>query len=246
MRVRRRVGMDEVTTRLRAAVATFEDFQSPPDGRVDRLLDRLADTTTRVIPATFAATVTVLRGGAPYTATTTDESVVALDIAQYTAGDGPCLTAARGQSAVRPGAEAARERWPAFAEAAARAGVRSVLSAPLLIDDGPLLGSLNLYGRPPDAFSMLDEALITLVTSAASATFVQARRYLRTQERVDEITVALTSRAEIDQAKGVLMAQHSITAEKAFAMLVLRSQRTNTKLRDVARDVLRSVTGSSK
>lgn len=237
--------MDDVTTRLRAAVATFEDFQSPPDGRLDRLLDQLARTTTRVIPAASAATVTVLRDGVPYTATATDESAVAMDRAQYTAGDGPCLTAARGRRPVRTGAEETRERWPVFAESAARAGVRSVLSAPLLIDDGPLLGSLNLYGQAPDAFGMLDEALITLVTSAASATIVQTRRYLRTQERVDDITVALASRAEIDQAKGVLMAQHSITAEQAFAILVRRSQRTNTKLRDVARDLLKSVTGGT-
>jgi GAF domain-containing protein len=238
--------MDEVTTRLRAAVATFEDFQSPPDGRLDRFLDQLAGTTTRVIPAASAATVTVLRDGGltAYTATATDEAAVAIDLEQYTAGDGPCLTAARGRRPVRTGAEEARERWPAFAESAARAGMRSFLSAPLLLDDGPLLGSLNLYGGAPEAFGVLDEVLVTLLASAASATIVQARRYLRTQERVDEITAALTSRAEIDQAKGVLMAQHAITAERAFQMLVLRSQHTNTKLRDVARDLLKSVTGA--
>ena len=44
------------------------------------------------------------------------------------------------------------------------------------------------------------------------------------------------------QAKGVLMARHAITADRAFEVLVLRSQHTNTKLRDVARDLLKSVT----
>jgi len=237
--------MHEVTTRLRAAVAAFEDFQSPPDGRLDPSLDRLAGTTTRVIPAASAVTVTVLRDGGPaaYTATATDAAAAAIDLEQYTAGDGPCLAAARGRRPVRTGAEEARERWPAFAEAASRAGVLSFLSAPLLLDDGPLLGSLNLYGQAPDAFEMLDEVLATLLSSGASAAIVQARRYALARRRADEISAALTSRAEIDQAKGVLMARHAITADRAFEVLVLRSQHTNTKLRDVARDLLRSVTG---
>ncbi|WP_329245858.1 ANTAR domain-containing protein [Actinoallomurus sp. NBC_01490] len=42
----------------------------------------------------------------------------------------------------------------------------------------------------------------------------------------------------IEQTKGVLMAQHGITADEAFQRLVRRSQDTNTKLRDVARAVL--------
>ena len=52
---------------------------------------------------------------------------------------------------------------------------------------------------------------------------------------------ALDSRAVIDQAKGVLMAVHGVDADAAFAMLVDRSQRTNTKLRAVAEDLLASV-----
>jgi GAF domain-containing protein len=237
--------MDDVTTRLRVAATTLEDFQSPPDGRLDRLLDRLAETATRVAPAASAASVTVLQaeGLTAWTATATDETVAAIDLDQYTAGDGPCLTAARGRHPVRAGLEEARRRWPTFAESADRSGMRSYLSAPLMLGDGPLLGSLNLYGRAPDAFGPLDEALVTLLAAAASATIVQARRYLHTQERVEEITVALTSRAEIDQAKGVLMARHGITADKAFEMLVIRSQRTNTKLRDIARDLLKSLPG---
>lgn len=237
--------MDEVTTRLRVAATTFEDFQSPLDGRLDRLAEQLADTATRVVPATSAATVTVLRDEGPdaWTAAATDQTAAAIDLDQYAAGDGPCLTAARGRRPVRTGLEEARTRWPVFAASAGRSGLLCYLSAPLLLGDGPLLGALNLYGREPDAFGPVDEALLTLLASAASAAIVQARRRVRAEERVEEITAALTSRAEIDQAKGVLMARHAITAEKAFEMLARRSQHTNTKLRDVARELLKAVTG---
>ncbi len=48
------------------------------------------------------------------------------------------------------------------------------------------------------------------------------------------VTQATASRAVIEQAKGVLMATYGITAERAFDVLVWRSQETNVKLRDLA------------
>jgi GAF domain-containing protein len=239
------VVMDELTARLRDAATAFEDFQSQPDGQghLNRLLRQLTDTAVRTVPAAAAASVTMLRdeGLSAWTAAATDDAVAAFDLAQYAAGEGPCLDAARERHSVRAGLEKLRARWPAFAEAAERAGMRSCLAAPLLLGDGPLLGSLNLYGQAADGFSPLDEAMTALLASAASAVIVNVRRYLLTDERVEEISVALTSRAEIDQAKGVLMARHLIAAEKAFEMMVLQSQRSNTKLRDVAREVLNTV-----
>jgi AmiR/NasT family two-component response regulator len=44
----------------------------------------------------------------------------------------------------------------------------------------------------------------------------------------------LARRAPIEQAKGILMAVHRITADEAFALLVDRSQRANRKVHDIA------------
>lgn len=43
-----------------------------------------------------------------------------------------------------------------------------------------------------------------------------------------------THRAKIEQAKGMLMVTYDISADRAFDILVWRSQETNTKLRDLA------------
>jgi AmiR/NasT family two-component response regulator len=53
---------------------------------------------------------------------------------------------------------------------------------------------------------------------------------------------AFTRRAEIEQAKGLLMAAHKIEAGPAFEMLRRHSQRTNRKVADVARALVRSHT----
>ena len=51
-----------------------------------------------------------------------------------------------------------------------------------------------------------------------------------------------THRAEIEQAKGILMAIYNISAEHAFDILVWRSQETNTKLRKLVRQIIRDFT----
>lgn len=48
----------------------------------------------------------------------------------------------------------------------------------------------------------------------------------------------LETRAVIEQAKGVLMLAYAITAEQAFRVLTWRSQETNTKLRDLAAQLI--------
>jgi AmiR/NasT family two-component response regulator len=50
----------------------------------------------------------------------------------------------------------------------------------------------------------------------------------------------MLSRALIEQAKGILMERHKITEDEAFTILTHASQRTNTKLRDVAAELVRT------
>jgi hypothetical protein len=53
------------------------------------------------------------------------------------------------------------------------------------------------------------------------------------------------SRARIEQAKGVLVAAYGITEERAFDILVWRSQEGNLKLRDVAERFMTAVAGKA-
>jgi AmiR/NasT family two-component response regulator len=49
---------------------------------------------------------------------------------------------------------------------------------------------------------------------------------------------AMSSRAVIEQAKGVLMAQQGVDADEAFAILSRASQVSNRKLRDIAQGIV--------
>jgi len=52
------------------------------------------------------------------------------------------------------------------------------------------------------------------------------------------------SRGVIEQAKGVLMVAYGISAERAFDILVWRSQETNIKVRDLAARFLAAMSGT--
>ncbi len=80
------------------------------------------------------------------------------------------------------------------------------------------------------------------------ATFAPEDRPVHTalgecQDEVDDLRAALESRPVIDQAKGVLVARHGCTPDRAFEMLSRASQRENRKVRDLAADVVASEQG---
>ena len=62
-----------------------------------------------------------------------------------------------------------------------------------------------------------------------------------------DISTALSkvnaARAEIEQAKGLLMAAYGISADQAFDILVWRSQETNVKVRMLAHRFIKAMAG---
>jgi hypothetical protein len=159
------------------------------------------------------------------------------------------MDAAREGRVIAAGPSVAARRWPGFAEAARACGYQSFLSAPLFVGDGSATrgtsargteadGSVNVYGRDEDAFDDVDHARVRLLCATASAAIGGSRQLVRLTETIAALHRALESRAEIDQAIGVLAAVRGLSAEEAFSALVAESQRTNRKLHAVARDLM--------
>jgi ANTAR domain len=68
------------------------------------------------------------------------------------------------------------------------------------------------------------------------------------REQQDQITTHLAAiaenRAVIEQAKGVLMAAYGIEPNRAFEILVWRSQETNIKIRELASRFMAAISAS--
>ncbi|SDJ50590.1 GAF domain-containing protein [Lentzea albidocapillata subsp. violacea] len=212
---------------------------------LDEVLQRLSETATRAVQDADAVTVTV-NPEQPRTAAASVAALIEIDEKQYSSNRGPCLEAARTLRAVRAVVGGNGGSWPEFDAAAEQHGVRAYLSVPILLpaadhSDAKHVGSLNLYSYNALAFDPFDEGVMRLFTTAASAAIDNAHRWQRSRDHITHLETALVSRAVIDQAKGVLMAVHSCTADEAFAMLVQDSQKRNVKLREVAQGLLDSV-----
>lgn len=201
----------------------------------DTLLRMAEITVAAVPPAEFVGLSMLDERGKATTTIYTDSESPEIDKAQYDSGRGPCLEAWRTKTVVRiDDVEAHDEGFPEFRHAAAQHGIFSTLSAPLVAGDNGI-GALNVYASTKQAFSKEDEALIQELCTAGSVVLANAAAYWGAYELSQHLNSAMESRAVIEQAKGILMAQApGLGADEAFDLLVKASQRENIKLRDIA------------
>jgi len=203
-------------------------------------LDKVADLACHTLPSCDLASVTMINDGRPSTPAQTDPAATDLDAAQYRSDQGPCLEAYSEGHVVGAPVAASREsarRWPEFTDAAARAGIRSVLAVPLVVNDRPV-GALNMYSRTADEFDEGQAETAALLSEQASVACVNAEAYWRTCTLTEHLREALESRDVIGQAKGILMARRNCTPEVAFEALRRASQHRNIKLREIAEQVV--------
>jgi hypothetical protein len=103
-------------------------------------------------PDVLGCTLTELDGQGGYrSVAASTELAAALDQAQFDAGNGPCLAAARDNQEKHIDSMAGDDRFPDFSGAAITRGVRSSLSLPLRGTRRP--SSLNWYAADLAAFS---------------------------------------------------------------------------------------------
>lgn len=174
-----------------------------------------------------------------------DEFGRRMDHVQYAVDDGPCLHCLRTATPVQVDDITNDQRWPAFGLRGQHEGAGSSLSIPLIIHE-KAVGVLNLYSRTAYGLDATDRQRALQFADQAAGAVGLALRLAEREERERHLETALTSRTTIDQAIGVLMGRAGISATEAFDALRVRSQHTNTKLRDVAAGILAELNGGEE
>ncbi|MCZ4537964.1 GAF and ANTAR domain-containing protein [Gordonia terrae] len=182
------------------------------------------------IPGAEYATVTLVANGTIETPVMVGDLGGQADNLQRELGEGPCIRAAVSDLTVWVDDMRVETRWPNFAAAAAELGIRSMACFYLYID-GDDSAALNLHSTEPAAFTPEARQLGELFAAHAATAFgaVQEKQQLR---------AALGSRDIIGQAKGMIMERYRLDADEAFALLARLSQDTNTKLVEVATQIV--------
>ena len=209
----------------------------------DATLQAIAEMAQQNLPGCIAASVTVSDDRKMHTAVSSADLALFVDERQYEARRGPCLDAIRIRSAVKVDDYAVDERWPEVTGRAHEAGVHSSLSLPLMAGDNGI-GALNLYGGVVRAFDGYEERAAAFAETAA-ITVANALAFHRAADLSSQLAEGIESRDVIGQAKGILMARERIDADAAFERLRDLSQRQNTKLRDVAGQLVAEANAAS-
>ena len=200
------------------------EMQAEPD--MAALLQRITDTAVVEIDGAEHACISLVEGSIVHTQAATDDLVRRVDSRESQLNEGPCITSLREEVTVRSDDFEKEERWPRFVAAALGEGIRSMLAVQLFVE-GDNLGALNIYATEPNAFTEHDESIAMLLA-------VHAAIAMTASTTESNLRLALDSRDIIGQAKGILMERHKISSIEAFHLLVVASQRTHRKLRDLA------------
>jgi PAS domain-containing protein len=173
--------------------------------------------------------------GGPEAMASTSRLPQAVDGSQLAAGEGPAFTAFADRSAVTSPDLRVDDRWPRLAEQLPEGPV-SVVSAPVEMGQH-VVGTLNVYGERLPLEVWVKEAA-ELLAATLGAVFHELELNAELDRLGEDMQRALSSRAVIEQAKGIIMAQKGCGPDEAFALLSELSSRQERKLRDVARDIV--------
>jgi GAF domain-containing protein len=207
---------------------------------VERTLQLVTELAVRTLPSAVAVSVTVQCDDGLQTAAATDNVARDLDEVQYATEHGPCVEALHRRVIINTSLRGAGDRWPDFVRTARASGMGSVLSVPLPTME-PSLGSLNIYSSASHLFTQDEQTTASLLAEQGAAALANVSAFSDAAAVNVQLLDALQTRDHIGQAKGILMERESCSAEAAFDILRRASQRTNRKLREVAEDLIRSV-----
>jgi GAF domain-containing protein len=201
------------------------------------VLARVADLAKACIPGATEVSVTLINHGSPGTVAATGALAEDVDEKQYEVGYGPCLDAARSHQIYLIPDMSDEPRWPEFARRAFEAGVRSSLSAGIPIQEA-ITGALNVYSVQPNAFDEESAELLNTFAGYAAVALANAHLYATTAALAKQMAQAMETRAVIEQAKGILIAQRHVSPDEAFVILARASQVGNRKLREIAQAIV--------
>lgn len=208
---------------------------------VENQLVSIARLSAERVKAAAYTSITALSGRAHTTVAVSDELVRAVDAAQYADNAGPCVEALATGTPVGVPDIAATVQWPRFHEEAPRLGLHTSVSVPLYAGRGEPIAVLNVYGRDRAAMAPLIDGICSLHGLPVAAT-TGGDEPLPVDEGGQELVAgyaeALSIRATIRLAVGIIVNDNHCTPDDAYLSLCLRAVEAGTDLAGAAATLL--------
>lgn len=195
----------------------------------------LCEPFLSVVPVTGAAISVLATPAAQTTVCASDAVAARLDELQFDLAEGPSWEAMRTQSpSLHPNLRDEQgDRWPQFAEVVRAEPVGAMYAFPMLV--GSLeLGAVDLYSTTPRALTTNE------VADAASLATIAGWQVLRRllADEGDAPLAGGSSRHEVHQATGMVLAQLNISAHDAELLLRAHAFAQGRSVQQIANDIV--------
>jgi hypothetical protein len=207
-----------------------------------RSLSQLTELAASQVAGCAAADVAVWRADQLSAQASSHPEPSRLVGVQLASNRGPLIDAMTSGGRVSCSDTLSESRWPEFTDAALRMGVRSCLvlsyGGQVLGYGGQVLVTLSLFGLRPRSIDPDQVQLAELLVAYGSALVGAVAEYGDSRRLADQLQSAASSRATVDQAKGILMQALGCSADDALERMRQVSQRTNLRATEVAQRVI--------
>ncbi|WP_433544373.1 GAF domain-containing protein (plasmid) [Streptomyces sp. CA-294286] len=204
------------------------------------LLDRLAAHCVALTGADAAGIMMVDARGSLRTMAVSDDRAALLELLQAQSGEGPCIDVWREQHRLDAPDLAGREsQWPNFVPRARALGFHGAHGLPLRVN-GHGVGALNLLCERPGT---LTDSELGLMQAFADVTAVAVVRWeadpSRPRDVLTRVQAAVSAKAAVETAKGLLAAAADISVQEADAALHHYSRVHDLRPSETARLLIR-------
>ena len=204
---------------------------------INDVLYELIDHATSILAASGAGVSVLNADDELRFLTATSERITSVERVQDKYQAGACVDAFRtGEVVAVSTPEDAAKRWSHYGTALEAAGLGAVVSFPLSVENRRI-GALDVYDEPR-RWSPDDIAATEVLAEIASAYLLHAGRLAEARQLSTQLEEALDSRVVIEQAKGMLSRDHSVSVDEAFETMRAYSRSTRSPLRDVAERIV--------
>ena len=217
------------------------ELLSLTSGGEARSLHKLTELAAWQVPACAGAHAAVWRDGEVIASAATHPDLAELADLQLNTGRGPLVAAAAQAAPVSCPDLLDETRWPEYAEAALRRGVRSSIHLVRELPHGALV--LSLVGVRPGALDGERDRMAGTLAAFGGAMLANATAYRQAQRTASQLQDAVVARSVVDQAKGILMHALGCDADDALARLRQESQRRHVKVTEVAAAIVAGAKG---
>jgi GAF domain-containing protein len=147
-----------------------------PDPAIDGVLRLVVAMTQATVPGADGVSVSLRRRDRLSTVAASDQTILDMDAAQYSTGQGPCVDASVEGRWVLADSLHTETRWASFTPKAQALGINAILSSPLLAQNRPV-GALNIYSRTAGSFGPKDRRLASMFAAEASVVLTAAEKH---------------------------------------------------------------------